>query len=126
MQIGHKIYYRKASGEVIFKTSEMSGSVLETTTEEDFEFYPQLQGFDQDKVGMLQLEYGQYADDFARAASHYVNPETNQLMFNYQDDTAQKPTYEAPLTDQVAELKARQDSTEQALLSLMEDSVGKE
>ncbi|WP_414625991.1 hypothetical protein [Paenibacillus massiliensis] len=126
MEIGRKIYYRKASGQVIFVSSEMSGSVLETTVEEDFEFYPQLQGYDPEKVGMLQLEYGQYADDFSRAASYYVNPETGKLMFNYRNDIGQEPTYEAPLTDQVSELRTRQDSTEQALLVLMEDSMGKE
>jgi hypothetical protein len=47
---------------------------------------------------VLQLEYGQYTDDFARASSYYVNPESGKLMFNYRDD-------EAPLTDQVSELK---------------------
>jgi hypothetical protein len=42
MEIGHKVFYRKASGAVIFMTSEMNGHVRETTVEEDFEFYPQL------------------------------------------------------------------------------------
>ncbi|MNW27577.1 hypothetical protein D3C74_43760 [compost metagenome] len=126
MQIGHRVFYRKATGEVVFLRTELSGSVKESSIEEDFEFYPQLQGYDSGKVGMLQLEYGQYADDFARAASYYVNPETGKLMFNYRDDTGQEPVFEAPLTDRVSKLRTRQDSTEQALLTLMESTIGME
>lgn len=124
MKIGSKVYWRKSSGEVIFITPEIeSEHARETTKEDDMSFYPQLKGFDPAQVGVLQLTYQQYLEDFQRAKSHIVNPETGKMEFVYIDGNGgETPTPQVPLTDQVTELKARQDSTEAALLALMDVS----
>ncbi|URJ47366.1 hypothetical protein MF628_001999 [Paenibacillus polymyxa] len=118
MQIGSKVYWRKSSGEVIFITPEIeSPYARETTKEDDMDFYPQLKGYDPAQLEMLQLTYQQYLEDFQRAKSYIVNPETGKMEFVYVDT---KPEPQAPLADQVSELRTRQDSTEAAMLALMD------
>jgi hypothetical protein len=51
-----------------------------------------------DTVGVIQLEYGQYSAEFQSARSVHVNPETQELQFEY-------PEYHPPLTVQVETLK---------------------
>ncbi|WP_263560460.1 hypothetical protein [Paenibacillus polymyxa] len=122
MKIGSKVYWRKSSGEVIFITPEIeSENARETTKDDDMGFYPQLKGFDPSQVEVLQLTYQQYLEDFQRAKSYIVNPETGKMEFVYIDGNGgATPTPQAPFTDQLTELKARQDSAEAALLTLMD------
>ncbi|MNW32454.1 hypothetical protein D3C74_93960 [compost metagenome] len=125
MKIGSKVYWRKASGEVIFITPEIeSEHARETTKEDDMGFYPQLKGFDPAQLEVLQLTYRQYYEDFRRAKSYIVNPDTGKMEFIYIDGNGgETPTPQVPLTDQVSDLKARQDSTEAALLALMDTTT---
>ncbi|KJD42342.1 hypothetical protein [Paenibacillus terrae] len=120
-KIGPKVYYRKTTGEVIYITSQVESPwAVETTKEQDMGFYPQLKGFDPEQVDVLKLEFDKYTEDFTRAKSYWVNPDTGKLEFAYVDTGESKPDYQAPLTEQVSDLKARQDSTEAALLALMD------
>ncbi|AIW42554.1 hypothetical protein MHB54_04195 [Paenibacillus sp. FSL M7-0802] len=125
MKIGPKVYWRKSSGEVIFVTPEIeSEHARETTKDDDMGFYPQLKGFDPEQVEVLKLTYRQYYEDFQRAKSYVVNPDTEKLEFVYIDGNGgETPTPQVPLTDQVTELKTRQDSTEAALLALMDTTT---
>lgn len=87
-------------------------------------FYPQLKGFDPEQVEVLKLTYRQYYEDFQRAKSYVVNPDTEKLEFVYIDGNGgETPTPQVPLTDQVSDLKARQESTEAALLALMDTTT---
>lgn len=81
MQIGRKIYYDKATGNVYVDTGERSGDVVETTQEQDFATYVALHGIDPVTVGVIQLEFGQYADKFAQYPFH-VDPITQQIVWN--------------------------------------------
>lgn len=65
MQIGRKIYYDKSTGNVLVNTGEMQGSVKETTIDEDFQSYIDLQNRVKDSVGVIQLDYGQLIDKFS-------------------------------------------------------------
>lgn len=122
-QIGRKVYYDKATGNVLLITSEMVGDVVETTTEQDFETYVELKDRVPDTVGVIQLEYGQYAQDFAQCNGYRVNPETKELEFSYPDPNAtdtQTPVYQPkPLSEQVNELEAKQALMQQALDDLI-------
>ncbi|MCP3807115.1 hypothetical protein NLX78_07700 [Paenibacillus sp. Lou8.1] len=124
MKIGPKVYWRKTSGEVIFMTPQIeSESARETTKEDDMSFYPQLKGYDSEQLDVLKLEFDQYTEDFTRAKSYIVNPDTGKMEFSYVDSGGKTELeYQTPLTDQVNELKTRQDSTEAALLALMDKS----
>lgn len=60
MKIGAKIYYELESGKVILNTGERSGDVLETTSQQDFEIFPELSSKNPDSLGYIQLEYGAF------------------------------------------------------------------
>ncbi|AXM89395.1 hypothetical protein CI793_09615 [Anoxybacillus ayderensis] len=121
-QIGRKIYYDKTTGNVILDTGERMGAVIETTVNQDFETYQALKERVRDTVGVIQLEYGQYAQDFSQCNGYRVNPETLELEFSYPDPNAtepQEPVYVKPLSEQVKELEQRQQIIQQALDDLL-------
>ena len=98
--IGRKIYYELATGDVILIVPEKHGqNAINTTKEQDFQMYDVLTARNPDTVGVIQLEYGQYSAEFQSARSVHVNPETQELQFEY-------PEYHPPLTVQVETLKA--------------------
>ena len=108
MQIGRRIYYDKATGNIILDKGEMVGAVIETTIDQDFETYQALKERVRDTVGVIQLEYGQYAQDFAECNGYRVNPETKQLEFSYPDPNDPEPqesVYQKPLTEELEETK---------------------
>ncbi|WPQ55183.1 hypothetical protein [Paenibacillus polymyxa] len=124
MKIGPKVYWRKTSGEVIFMTPQIeSESARETTKEDDMGFYPQLKGYDPEQVDVLKLEFDKYTEDFYHATSYRVNPDTKTMEFTYPSNSGSDSPPTKPLTDQVAELKTRQDSTEAAMLALMDTTT---
>lgn len=105
-QIGRKIYYDKATGNVIVDTGEMMGAVVETTIDQDFETYQALKERVRDTVDVIQLEYGRYSADFAQCNGYRVNPETLELEFSYPDPNEteqQEQVYQKPLTEQLKE-----------------------
>lgn len=107
-QIGRKIYYDKATGNVILDTGEMVGFVTPTTIDQDFETYQALKERVRDTVGVIQLEFGQYAEDFAQCNGYRVNPQTLELEFSYRDPNAtepQEPVYQKPLSEKLEENK---------------------
>ncbi|AZS15376.1 hypothetical protein [Paenibacillus lutimineralis] len=121
MQVGRKIYWDKATGNVLVDTGERSGSVRETTQEEDFAAYQALAERVPDTVGCLQLEYGQYTRDFAECNSYRVNLDTLELEFSYPGPGETEPTepvYRKPLSVEVDELKAADIENKQAIAEL--------
>jgi len=107
MQIGRRIYYEKSTGNVILDTGERSGNVRETTVDEDFENYVVLAQRVRETVGYIELEYGQYADDFAVCNGYRVNPETLSLEFSYPDPSNPDPTpvFRKPLSEEISQLQ---------------------
>jgi hypothetical protein len=107
-RIGRKIYYDKQTGNVILSTGEMVGFVQETTIDQDFETYAALKERVRDTVGVIQLEFGQYAADFAQCNGYRVNLETQELEFSYPDPNEtepQEPVYRKPLSEELEETK---------------------
>ena len=75
-QIGRRIYYDKATGNVLLDTGEMQGSdgaLKETTVDQDFESYTVLSERNADTVGVIQLEYGDLSDKFSTCTGYYVD-----------------------------------------------------
>ncbi|WP_051236802.1 hypothetical protein [Paenibacillus pinihumi] len=85
MEIGRKIYYDKASGEVIVDTGQRAGSVVPTTVEQDYAAYRSLVVRLPDTVGLLQLQYGDFEQDFANCVGYRVDPDTEQVLFLMRD-----------------------------------------
>lgn len=127
MEIGRKIYYDKNTGVVVQHIPEASGPwIIETSREKDFIDFPSLSERNPDTVGLLQLEYGQYAEDFAETSGFRVNPDTLSLEFAYPDpnNPEQPPIYQPPLTAQVAELKAETAALNLAIIDVWETLAG--
>lgn len=84
MQSGMKIYYDKATGNVIHNTGEYVGrSYTEPTEDQDFASIKELAQRVRETVGVLKLQYGQHSREFAQAESYRVNPESGTLEFTY-------------------------------------------
>ncbi|GAA0389528.1 hypothetical protein [Paenibacillus motobuensis] len=120
-RVERKIYYDRVTGNVLVNTGEHFGYVRETTQEEDFATYRALAGRVPETIGCLQLDYGQYAQDFAECNGYRVNPETLKLEFSYSDPGKTEPTepvYRKPLSVKVDELKASDIENKQAIAEL--------
>jgi hypothetical protein len=118
MQIGRKVYYDIATGNIILDTGERQGSVLATTVEQDVENYTALSERNRETFDVIELSFGQYGQDFAECNGYRVNPDTKALEFSYPDpNTAdpQEPVYQAPLSEQVKELETRTKATQEAV-----------
>lgn len=108
MNIGRRIYHEIATGNVIVDTGERQGAVVPTTIDQDISIYTVLSERNRDTFAVLELEYGQYAQDFEECNGYRVNPETKTLEFSYPDPnepTVEQP-YQAPLSEQVKNLEA--------------------
>lgn len=111
MQIGRRIYFDLITGNVAQDTGERSGSVVETTVEQDFEAYVALSERVPERIGCLQLEYGEYAQDFTECNGYRVDVsgETPSLLFSYPNPEVPEaqPVFQRPLSEQVAEQEQR-------------------
>ena len=125
MQIGRRIYYEIATGNVILDTGERQGAVVPTTIEQDFQTYAALAQRVPDTVGVLELEFGQYAEDFAACNGYRVDlsGETPKLVFSYPDPNQPPeapPVYQKPLSEQIAELREENLTIMEAVAELYE------
>lgn len=127
MQIGRRIYYDLANGNVIQDTGERAGDVVEKTIEQDFAAYVALAERVPSSVGCLQLEYGEYAQDFMECNGYRVDVsgETPSLLFSYADPESpeEPPVYRKPLSEQVAEQEQRLADVELALADLFTGGI---
>ena len=95
-----KVYYELATGEVLLRTGEMEGAVVENTKEQDIQAYPELKGKTVDEIDFIELEYGTLLATFNNAKSYSINLETKTLEFVYytqEELTAQKQEQEVQL-----------------------------
>ncbi|WP_222124437.1 phage tail protein [Paenibacillus xylanexedens] len=121
MNLGCKIYYDKSTGNVIVNTGERSGYVVETTWEQDFASYLVLSDRVQETVGMIQLEYGECAADYAEGGViTQINLDNKKPMFTYPDPVdPEAPQEPRPaLSKQVDQLAAESNANQLALMEL--------
>ncbi len=124
--IGRRIYYEKSTGNVILDTGERSGHVRETTVDEDFASYVALVERVREAVDHIQLEYGQYAQDFAECNGYRIDPETEEIEFSYPDPNEQEqpPVCRKPLSVEVEEAKKAALDAQEAILEVYEMLLG--
>ncbi|MEK4255409.1 hypothetical protein [Ureibacillus sp. FSL K6-2830] len=106
MKIGARIYYEIETGNVIVNTGERQGSVVPTTVEQDIQTYKALSERNRDTFDYIELEYGQYAQDFAESNGYRVNPETKELEFSFPNPNEEEPqelVYQKPLSERLAD-----------------------
>ncbi len=108
--VGRKLYYDILTGNIITDTGERMGSVVATTIEQDIQVYTALSERNPETIGVIELEYGQYGEDFAACTGYRVDPATEKLMFSYPEPANPEapPVYHPPLSEKVAELQKAQ------------------
>lgn len=118
---GRKIYYDSSTGNEIIQLGEGVG-LVETTINDDINAFRALSERNRDSFDVLELEYGQYAQDFAECNGYRVNPETKELEFSYPDpnEPEQPPVFQKALSEQIKTLELRQLQTNEDLSSLMD------
>lgn len=120
-----RIYFDKERGNKLVEVGYM-GRVTPTTIEQDIVTYTALSERNRDSFDVLELEYGQYAQDFAECNGYRVNPETKELEFSYPDpnEPEQPPVFQKALSEQIAELKAENLATMGAVAEVYEMLLG--
>ena len=124
--IGSRIYYDLKSGDVIEIVWERIGDVLETSIDDDINTYRKLTSRNRDTFDYIELEYGQYREDFLHATSYRVNPKTRELVFSYdkiEEEEETEPIYQEPLTEKVERLEKEQLITMTALVEKHEETL---
>lgn len=121
MQIGRKIFFDKLTGEKLVEVGKREDAVMETTVEYDITCYNVLSERNRDTFDVIELEYGQYDEEFLVSSGYRVNPDTKELEFSHSDPVVPSPeVFEKPLTDQIKEMSNRVEDTENAVLILMD------
>lgn len=94
-QIGSKIYYLISNGNVILDTGDMMGCVVETSFDEDYKNYTDLNKYAKDSIGCLKLEYGELnkllEDHKANSFKVDVSSNPHKLVFEWIDYDTGKP-----------------------------------
>ena len=105
--IGKRLYYNKETGYVFFVRGEQSGDIPVFTPDEERNLYTKIQERVLGTYDSIDLEYGQYAQDFRDCNGYRVNTETKELEFSYPDPNAPEaePVYRPPLSEEVESLK---------------------
>lgn len=117
MEIGRRIYFEKLTGNVLVDTGVRQGPTNPTSVEQDISIFKALSERNRDTFDYVELDYGQYVQDFAECNGYRVNPETKQIEFSYSDPNAptEPVVYQKPLSEQVKELEQRTTATQEAV-----------
>ena len=83
--IGRKIYYGKSNGIILWDKGEMSGSVVETTLEQDKEIFPILTLITSEELGVKQLNYGELRKKIEKSKGYRINPQTKEIEFVFNE-----------------------------------------
>lgn len=120
-----RIFYDVSTGKFVHHIGRQ-GSINLPTVEQDIATYTALSERNRDTFDVLELEYGQYAQDFAECNGYRVNPETKELEFSYPDpnEPEQPPVFQKALSEQLAELKAENLATMGAVAEVYEMLLG--
>lgn len=101
-----RIYYDNLTGDVIFHIPEQIyySEVEIQSIERDIEVFKLLSERNRDTFDVIELEFGQYTQDFSESVSYRVNTETKTIEFRYPDPNEPEieQPYQAPLSDQIA------------------------
>ena len=122
MNIGKRVYYDNTNGEIILNTGERSGSVVQTTVDDDIRVYKVLSERNRDTFDFLEFEYGAHREQ--ESIGGYivsVELETKSLIFEYSTPDEQPPvvTTENPF-DSIRELKEENTTIKASMAELAE------
>ncbi len=119
IRVGRKIFYDKATGEILVNVPSQEGQQVYDAAGL-IQVYPTLRERDPESYGVIDLEFGQYEEDFAQATHCRVNLDTLTLEFSYPDPNEPEapPVFRKPLTQEIEELKQADIENKQAIAEL--------
>src|SRR5690554_103709 len=123
MNVGRTIFFDKETGEILVDTLEKKGFTSYREPIYYIERYKALSERNRETFDYIELEYGQYAQDFSECNGYRVNPETKELEFSYPDpneEEQQEPVYQKPLSMELKETKQAVADTNALVLELLE------
>lgn len=123
MKLGRRIYYDKIHGTPLVNTGEHEGGITRNTIEQDIKTYYILSERVRDSFDFIDLDFGQFSQDFVECIGYRVNPQTSEIEFSYPNSSEtnpSEPVYQKSLSEEVQELKTAQATTDSTLLELME------
>lgn len=118
---GRKIYYCNITGEVIKILGETYNFRIETTLEQDYERFKELNEREFSSISLLELEYGVMYDEFSKCTGVMVDLETKELIFSY-EELPQEPTEIEIIQEKISILEAENETLKQEL-SITQDAV---
>jgi len=124
--IGRMIFYDLETGDVLVDTYERVGMFTPLTADEQIERYKVLSERNRESFGVLELDYGALAKDFAACNGYRVDIASGALVFSYPDpaNPEQPPVYRKPLSEEVETLKAADLDNKEAIATLYELMLG--
>lgn len=111
MNIGRRLYYITITGEIVIDTGERSGDVISTTVDDDFQIYAALARFNREALGVMELEYGQFKEDFQKCNGVRVDITGAEpaLLFSFPsepgEEQPEEPVYQPPTLQRLASLE---------------------
>lgn len=120
-----RIFYDRITGNKLVEQG-FKYYMTPTTVEQDIASHTVLSDRNRDSFDFIEIEFDQYAQDFAECNGYRVNPETKELEFSYPDpnEPTAPPVYQKPLSEQIAELKAENLATMGAVAEVYEMLLG--
>ena len=120
---GSRVYYLKENGNVVFKTGQAEGWIIEITPTQDWEIYEELKKYTKESLDFIQLKYDEFKTEFSECTSYRVNVDTKQLEFDYTPipeppDVPHTPTVHERL-DALEQVNAEQDMLIMEMSGLM-------
>lgn len=125
-RMGRKLYYDKTTGHIIAEIGERDMYAVQTTVEQDIAVFRELSERNKDSFDFIQLEYGEYRQDFLESSGYRVNPETKELEFSYPNPNEPEapPVYNKPLSEEIERLKVEDLNNKEAIAELYLLSMG--
>lgn len=105
---GSRVYYLKTNGNVVFKTGQAEGWVIEIKPEQDWEIYEELKKYTKESLDYIQLEYDEFKTEFSECTGYYVDVAKKEIVFEY----GEKPN--PPEIPQTPTIHERMDTQEKA------------
>lgn len=120
-----RIFYDKKTGERIVEVGRSDGMII-PSIEQDVSTYTALSERNRETFDVLELDYEAYSQDFRECIGYRVNVETKALEFSYPDpnEPGVEQPYQAPLSEQIAELRAENVTTLEAIAEVYELVLG--
>ncbi|UAT29397.1 hypothetical protein K7T73_12380 [Bacillus badius] len=104
-----RVYFDNSTGDIITTTGGFEGGDVRYTIDYEFEIYSSLKDRSRDSVGVIDLDIGQYEQDFIESDEYRVNLETKTIEFSYPDPSQPDapPVFRKPLTERIVELESQ-------------------